>query len=148
MRAGRLEQVLEESISAYQDGRRSVAESLALYPDLASRLAPLLRTAAALSDNFDACSPPIYLTDRVRDRFLQAASDRVRARALTLYLLQGHRVWSPGQRLALGAVLAAALLALVVVTGALLSDAGSSADLNRARLPEGAVLRMASGSFV
>ena len=41
-----LEEILEECLSAYLEGRRGIDESLSLYPSLADELEPLLRTAA------------------------------------------------------------------------------------------------------
>ncbi len=134
MKARRLEEVLEECISAYRQGRRSIDESLSLYPDLADRLAPLLRTAATISHNLDATSPPLYFQEHVRQRLLLAATDRVRARAITRWL-EDRRCWSRRQWLALGAAMALALGLLVVLTGVLLSSAGSSEDLARDQSP-------------
>lgn len=134
MKARRLEEVLEECISAYRQGRRSIDESLSLYPGLADRLAPLLRTAATIAHNLDAHSPPIYFQEHVRQRVLSAATDRARARAITRWL-EDRRCWSRRQWLALGAAMAFALGLLVVLTGVLLSSAGSSEDLARDQSP-------------
>ena len=80
MKARRFEEVLEECLAAQLEGRRTIEESLSLYPSLASELEPLLRAAAVLTDTFERSSPPWYLLERGRDRFLIAAANRARAR--------------------------------------------------------------------
>jgi hypothetical protein len=83
MKARRLEEVLDECLSAYLDGRRSIEESLSLYPTLRSQLEPLLRTAAGLADRFEDHSPSPHLVELGRQRFLESAEIRRRARELT-----------------------------------------------------------------
>src|SRR3972149_11359888 len=83
MSANRLDGVLEECVSASLEGRRSVEDSLSLYPSLASELAPLLRTGVSVADSFQRYSPPSYVRINVRQRFLAEAATRSRARALT-----------------------------------------------------------------
>jgi len=92
MRAKRYEEVLEECLSAYLEGRRSIEESLSLYPSLRAFLEPLLETAAEIDDSFQAPLPPADARERSRRRFLAAAARR-RARATV------GPVGTPGLRL-------------------------------------------------
>lgn len=78
----RFEEILEECLAAHLEGRRSVEESLSLYPALAPDLEPLLRTAADVSYAFEALNPPSYIQERGRLRFVAAASERRRAREI------------------------------------------------------------------
>jgi hypothetical protein len=75
--------VLDECLSAYLDGRRSIDESLSLYPSLRPQLEPLLRTAVDLAESLQAESPPPYIVERGRQRFLESAANRRRAYELT-----------------------------------------------------------------
>jgi hypothetical protein len=83
MKANRLEEVLDECLSAYLDGRRTIEESLSLYPDIKTELEPLLRTAVELADAFRDPSPSPHVEERGRQEFLNSASVRRRARELT-----------------------------------------------------------------
>lgn len=78
----RFEEILEECLSAQLEGRRSVEESLSLYPSVALKIEPLLRTAANVSYAFEGLNPPAYLLERGRLRFVAAASERRRAREI------------------------------------------------------------------
>src|SRR5207249_8113728 len=80
MNARRLEEAFEECVTAYLDGRRSIEESLSLYPAFAAELAPLLRTAIRLSDSFQKVSPPARMQERGLQRFLADARARFRLR--------------------------------------------------------------------
>ena len=71
----RFEEVFDECLSALLEGRRSVEESLSLYPSLAGRLGPLLESAAEIIAGFDYDSPAGWL-ERGRQRFLAAAAAR------------------------------------------------------------------------
>src|SRR3990172_6550164 len=79
----KFEEIIEECLSAHLEGRRSLKQSLSLYPSMAAELEPLLRTAASVSASFRDHSPSPYRQEVGRQRFLTAASARVRARALT-----------------------------------------------------------------
>ncbi len=81
MKANRHEEILEECLSALLEGRRSIRESLSLYPALAEQLEPLLRIAAEITEGYKRQSPPAGLLDESRQRFLAAASTRNRARS-------------------------------------------------------------------
>ncbi len=128
MRANRLEEVLEECVSAYLAGRRSVEDSLSLYPSLAAELAPLLRTAVGIADSFQSYSPPAYARINVRQRLLGEAAARARARALTQRLSTPRVV--PWQRRQWGflAAAAAVAIAVIVVGGAATGLNGGGGD--------------------
>ena len=91
----RFEEILEECLSAQLEGRRSVEESLSLYPSLSLELAPLLRTAANVSHAFEALDPPSYLQERGRFQFLAASSERRRAREIARGVRGFNRSRSP-----------------------------------------------------
>src|SRR5438105_1364906 len=92
MKARRLDEVLDECLSAYLEGRRSLDESLSLYPSLREELEPLLRTAIEVADTFGESSAPDHLADRVRQEFLTSASVRQRDKLLTYDLNFAQRV--------------------------------------------------------
>jgi len=92
MKASRLEEVLDESLSAYLDGRRSIEENLSLYPDIRVQLEPLLRTAVELAEALSGPSPRPHLRERGREEFLNSASVRRRARELTQDLNLSQRL--------------------------------------------------------
>ncbi len=83
MKASRLEEVLDECLSAYLERGRTIEESLSLYPDVRRELEPLLRTAVELADAYSETTPPPRSGERGRQEFLNSASERVRARELT-----------------------------------------------------------------
>jgi hypothetical protein len=115
MKANRFEEVLEECLSAHLEGRRSVEESLALYPALRPDLEPLLRTAAGVSDRLQSFAPPANVRDRGLQRFLADARARQRVRVLAGGTAKDgwfHRVLG---RYSLGLAAGAAALALVAV---------------------------------
>jgi hypothetical protein len=78
----RLEEILEECITAHLEGRRSLAECLSLYPSYARELEPLLRTAVGLNTALQA-TPPAYMQQRGLQNFLSAARDRRNLKTLT-----------------------------------------------------------------
>ena len=123
MKARRLEEVLDECLSACLEGRRTIEESLSLYPDLRPDLEPLLRTAVELADKFS--TPPPHL-ERGRERFLESAQIRRRARDLTCDIPITRRMANVWGRTQWG-LLAAAFVAffLVVAFSALALDSGS-----------------------
>lgn len=131
MKARRFEEVLEDCLTAQLQGRRTIEESLSLYPSLAPELEPLLRAAAAVADAFERSSPSSYLLERGRDRFLMAAADRARARALAARTTLGRRSQPWGLRLwgAVGSAAAATVVAVAVGVMALLSAGGTSGPI-------------------
>ncbi len=131
MNARRLEEAFEECVTAYLEGRRSIEESLSLYPAFAAELAPLLRTAVRLSDSFQKVSPPARVQERGLQRFLADARARRRLRELTA----GSRKqsWLAGfwgqHRLAFaGAAALVAVLAIAVGSAAMLTGGGGSSN--------------------
>ena len=92
MKARRLDEVLDECLSAYLEGRRSIDESLSLYPSLRHEVEPLLRTAVEVADTFRESSPPEHIEQRGRQEFLTSASVRQRAKLLTFDLNFPQRV--------------------------------------------------------
>ena len=118
MRQRRFEEVLEECISAYLDGRRGVEDSLTLYPSLARQLGPLLRAAADTADVFRDLKPVAGAQERIRKRILRAASERAAARSLTSRIPGfGPRPSGQPVRWGLVATILAWMAALVVVSG-------------------------------
>jgi hypothetical protein len=83
MKASRLEEVLDECLSAYLERGRTIEESLSLYPDVRRELEPLLRTVVELADAYAETTPPPRSGERGRQEFLNSASERRRARELT-----------------------------------------------------------------
>src|SRR6266542_117175 len=98
MKARRLDEVLEECLSAYLEGRRGIEESLSLYPALRPKLEPLLRTAAEIADTFSESSPPEHVEERGRQEFMTSASVRQRAKLLTYDLSFPQRVGEVARR--------------------------------------------------
>lgn len=129
MKARRFEEVLEECLAAQLEGRRTVEESLSLYPSLACELEPLLRAAASLSDVYQRASPPPYIVELGRERFLAAAAARARARAGVGRARHQSGPW--GLRLwgAVGAAAAAALAAAAVGIAALIGSGGGGEEM-------------------
>ena len=81
-RVKKLNEILEECIEAGIAGRRSLDESLALYPAQAEELEPLLRTALSVFDSFQSYTPPAAVEQRIRSRFLADAAARRNLRHL------------------------------------------------------------------
>lgn len=108
MGRGEFQQILEECLSALLEGRRSVDESLSLYPAWRGQLEPLLRAAEEIAAAFNQPLPP-QARERGLQRFLEAA--RVRRRLGKILSLRPVRTsrwqWAP------------AGLAAVIVIGAL-----------------------------
>ena len=126
MKARRLEEVLDECLSAYLDGRRTIEESLSLYPDLRPRLDPLLRTAAELADKVGRSSPAPHRLKSGRERFLESAQIRRRARELTRDIPITRRMANVWGRAQWGFLAGAfATLFVVVAFSATALDSGS-----------------------
>lgn len=70
-------------MTAHLEGRRSLEESLALYPGLRSELEPLLRTTVDVSGAFQSVSPAPAAVQRGLNRFLSDARARQRLKALS-----------------------------------------------------------------
>ena len=136
MSARRLEEILEECLSAYLDGRRSIEESLSLYPALAPDLEPLLRTVTQLNTTLGEYNPPRHVQQRGLNRFLSDARVRRDLKALEA---SGGRGWIATffqkYRLGMaGAAMSVAVLA-AVFGGAMLMGAGDSSEPQAASNP-------------
>jgi hypothetical protein len=124
----RFEEILEECLSAQLEGRRSVEDSLSLYPSVAPDLEPLLRTAANISYAYEGLNPPAYLLERGRLRFVGAASERRRAREIARGVWGFGRTrmpWNIRHWGMLGSGVAAAC-ALVLIGAVLFMSGGSN----------------------
>jgi hypothetical protein len=122
MKRKQFEEILDECISAYLEGRRSVEESLSLYPSVARELEPLLRAAADTAEALQEYSPPPAVQDRIRFSILRAANERAAARALTRQIEgfepRRRRSWS----WALALPAAAGVTVLAVFAGLAIAD--------------------------
>jgi hypothetical protein len=112
MSARRHEEILEECLSAYLEGRRSIEESLSLYPSYASDLEPLLRAAIRISDALAAESPPAHVHERGLQRFL--SDSRARRNLAALHLGQEPNMFARLWHSYRTALVAAAIAVLVV----------------------------------
>jgi hypothetical protein len=130
MRQRRFEDVLDECISAYLEGRRSVEESLSLYPSLARRLEPLLRAAADTFDVFQGFKPTGQAEERIRQRIIRAAAERAAARALTrqVHGFGASEERRPVRSWALAGSALAGLAALAIVVGVVVPGVLSGGD--------------------
>lgn len=81
MGRGEFEEIFEECLSALLEGRRSIEESLSLYPAWRGRLEPLLRAAEEIAAGLDQAPPP-YVQERGLQRFLESARARRRLRQM------------------------------------------------------------------
>jgi hypothetical protein len=132
----KLEDILEECIDASLSEGRTVEQSLALYPDHAAELEPLLRTAFQVSGSFEAYVPPLTTQQRGLNRFLIAAVDKRTARKLTKNI--GRQGWFAGlfrkPVFAGMAAAAAVVVATVAIAGGTMlsgdGDTGNSTVLN------------------
>lgn len=139
MREKRRREIFEECLSALLEERRSIEESLLLYPSMAVELEPLLRTAAEISDTFQSYSPPGYVVERGRNKFLLQAQTRARAKALAGRLHKadprvrvpwGRREWG-----LLGAAVAVAVVAFALGIATLVGDGGAGQDVVKGPAP-------------
>jgi hypothetical protein len=95
----RLEETLEVCLAALVRGQSTVEECLALYPELAAELEPLLHTACRLQKGYAAGPSPLY-AQAARQRFLDALARR-RQRRLAARPVRPSWRWVPA---ALGSV--------------------------------------------
>ena len=133
MKRREFEEILDECISAYLSGTRSVEESLSLYPSIARELGPLLRAAADTADTFQEFRPSAQAQERIRLKILQAANERAAARALTRQI-DG---FSPDPKRTSAwwiAVPVSAGVAVAMVAGAVFFAGQSSDEPNRSAL--------------
>ncbi|MEE8369136.1 MAG: hypothetical protein V3S00_00040 [Dehalococcoidia bacterium] len=121
-----LEEILEECLSAYRDGRRGLEESLSLYPGMAEELESLLRITLEIDAGVRYWAPPEQLQEQVRQRFLAAAAKRRRER-VTSERPSGWR-WGFSLSRSFAAGTAAATLAVVALTLGAIALLGDSDD--------------------
>ena len=127
MSTRRLEEILEECVSAYLDGRRSIEESLSLYPSYADELGPLLRTAAGVNYTLGSYSPPAHVQQRGLNRFLSDARSRRSLKGIALASEpRGLLGFVQRTRFAFAGAGVAALVALVAVVGATSLNGGAA----------------------
>lgn len=128
MSTRRLEEILEECLSAYLDGRRSVEESLSLYPSHASDLGPLLRTATSINSTLNAYNPPPHVQQRGLHRFLSDARARQNLKSLKVSGSQRGRlsvIWQKYRLGFAGAGMAVLILAASVGGATIMDTSGS-----------------------
>jgi hypothetical protein len=82
MKEKKLEQVLEEALSAYIDDGRTVEDILREHAAYRGRLEPLLETAIATFEAFQAEHPSVASREHGLTRFLSDALARQRLRAI------------------------------------------------------------------
>ncbi len=114
MGRGEFEEILEECLSALLEGRRSVDESLSLYPAWKDRLEPLLRAAEEIAASLNE-GPPPYARERGLERFLEAAHTRRRLRAILPRQVAGTPWWRWASA-GVAAVVAVGVLAFMSAT--------------------------------
>ena len=130
MRVRKLEEVLEESLSAYLDHGRPVEESLRLYPEFRGQLEPLLRTAIQVSDSFQTFDVPLAVQQRGLARFLSDARGRARLNSLREESRPGWLagLLSPQGKLGFAGVGAIVAVIAVAVGAAALMSGGDDDD--------------------
>lgn len=121
MGRGEFEEIFDECLSALLEGRRTIEESLSLYPAWRGRLEPLLRAAEETASAYDQPPPP-YARERGLQRFLEAARTRRRLRQL-LPSRPSAPWWSWAP---LGAAAVVVIGALAFLTASLTSDDGGA----------------------
>jgi hypothetical protein len=116
----RLEEALEECFAALATGQSTIEECLALYPELAAELEPLLRTARGLQEVYAVEPSPLY-AQAARERFLAAMAHR-RQRRLVARPARPFWRWAPV------AVGSAALVAVAALASVLALGGGGSSQ--------------------
>jgi hypothetical protein len=124
MGRGEFEEILEESLSALLEGRRSVDESLSLYPAWRGRLEPLLRAAEEIAAAFDQ-TPPAQTRERGLQRFLEAIRTRRRLRTILSPRTEGLSWWGWAPA---GLVAAIVIGALVFLSASPMAESGRRLD--------------------
>ncbi len=114
MGRGEFEEIFEECLSALLEGRRSIEESLFLYPAWRGRLEPLLRAAEEIAAGLDVATPP-YVKERGLQRFLESARARRRLRQM-LSPRAKEAPWWRWAPTGLAAVIVLGVLALMSAT--------------------------------
>ena len=113
MRASRQDEVFEDCLSALLEGRRSIDESLSLYPGLADQLGPLLETAAHVSQDLrQQPLPQGHVREQIRRRLIARASSHQRRSASIPWL---DRRWA-----FLGSALLVAIGSLMLIAASII----------------------------
>ena len=108
------EEIFEECLSALLEGRRSIEESLSLYPAWRGRLEPLLRAAEEIAAGLNEVPPP-HVKERGLQRFLEAARMRRRLQRILSFQAERKRWWRWASA-GLAAAVVIGVLALMSVT--------------------------------
>lgn len=108
------EEIFEECLSALLEGRRSIEESLSLYPAWRGRLEPLLRAAEEIAAGLNEVPPP-HVKERGLQRFLEAARLRRRLQRILSFQAERKRWWRWAYA-GLAATVVIGVLALMSVT--------------------------------
>ena len=108
------EEIFEECLSALLEGRRSIEESLSLYPAWRGRLEPLLRAAEEIAASLNEVPPP-HVKERGLQRFLEAARMRRRLQRILSFQAERKRWWRWASA-GLAAAVVIGVLALMSVT--------------------------------
>lgn len=108
------EEIFEECLSALLEGRRSIEESLSLYPAWRGRLEPLLRAAEEIAAGLNEVPPP-HVKERGLQRFLEAARLRRRLQRIMSFQAERKRWWRWASA-GLAATVVIGVLALMSVT--------------------------------
>ena len=108
------EEIFEECLSALLEGRRSIEESLSLYPAWRGRLEPLLRAAEEIAAGLNEVPPP-HVKERGLQRFLEAARMRRRLQRILSFQAERKRWWRWAYA-GLAATVVIGVLALMSVT--------------------------------
>ncbi len=108
------EEIFEECLSALLEGRRSIEESLSLYPAWRGRLEPLLRAAEEIAAGLNEVPPP-HVKERGLQRFLEAARLRRRLQRILSFQAERKRWWRWASA-GLAAAVVIGVLALMSVT--------------------------------
>ena len=124
-----LEEALAESLASLEKGG-SIEECLARYPELASELEPLLRTALGLQQAYDVGLRPAF-QQAARQRFLATASRRGRR---PLVVAPPPRRFAFGWRWAPAALGTAALVAFVAWATVLALAGGGGGGIPNGRI--------------
>lgn len=154
MKMRRLDEILEECLTAYLDQGRSVEESLQLHSAYRGQLEPLLRTALEVSSTFQSYSPPDRSQERGLARFLSDARARKNLRTLTAEPKRGFfsGLFSPQRRLGLVGVTAAIAVTAIAIGAASFSGgtngSGEDTSVINPRTPTPTNVAAPSGSTV
>ncbi len=109
------EDIFEECLSALLEGRRSIEESLSLYPAWRGRLEPLLRAAEEIAAGLNEVPPP-QVKERGLQRFLEAARMRRRLQRILSVSVETTTPWWRRASAGLAAMAVIGVLALLSVT--------------------------------